>query len=187
MHSEWGSIDAATADRLNAVRAAGGRLIAVGTTSLRLIESAAGADGLIHPFEGDTDIFITPGYGFKAIGGLMTNFHLPKSTLFMLVSALMGARRCKPPTPMRLPANIDSTAMAIAACSYLNAPSDSSPVNRTMCNTLVEPGVPNGTPAMMMIRPPACPRWYRNAIRLPLATISSNEPISLGAHGKCAP
>ena len=90
MHSEWGHIDAATAERLNAVRADGGRLIAVGTTSLRLIESAADDDGKIHPFEGDTDIFITPGYRFKAIGGLMTNFHLPKSTLFMLVSALMG-------------------------------------------------------------------------------------------------
>ena len=90
MHSEWGSIDPATADQLNEVKAAGGRLIAVGTTSLRLIESAAGKDGLVHPFEGDTDIFITPGYRFKAVGGLMTNFHLPKSTLFMLVSALMG-------------------------------------------------------------------------------------------------
>lgn len=90
MHSEWGQIDAVTADRLNAVKAAGGRLIAVGTTSLRLVESAAGDDGIIRPFEGDTDIFITPGYRFKAIGGLMTNFHLPKSTLFMLVSALMG-------------------------------------------------------------------------------------------------
>ena len=90
MHSEWGSIDSATADKLNAVKAAGGRLIAVGTTSLRLIESAAEADGIIRPFEGDTDIFITPGYHFKAIDGLMTNFHLPKSTLFMLVSALMG-------------------------------------------------------------------------------------------------
>jgi S-adenosylmethionine:tRNA ribosyltransferase-isomerase len=90
MHSEWGQIDAATAGRLNAITAAGGRLIAVGTTSLRLIESAAADDGTILPFEGDTDIFITPGYRFKAIGGLMTNFHLPKSTLFMLVSALMG-------------------------------------------------------------------------------------------------
>jgi S-adenosylmethionine:tRNA ribosyltransferase-isomerase len=90
MHIEWGSIDAATVDRLNAVKASGGRLIAVGTTSLRLIESAASDDGTIHPFEGDTDIFITPGYRFKAIDGLMTNFHLPKSTLFMLVSALMG-------------------------------------------------------------------------------------------------
>jgi S-adenosylmethionine:tRNA ribosyltransferase-isomerase len=90
MHSEWGRIDAATADRLNAVRAKGGRLIAVGTTSLRLIESAAGEDGIIRPFEGDTAIFITPGYRFKAVDGLLTNFHLPRSTLFMLVSALMG-------------------------------------------------------------------------------------------------
>jgi len=90
MHAEWGRIDAATADRLNAVRASGGRLIAVGTTSLRLLESAVGDDGLIHPFEGDTAIFITPGYRFKAIDGLITNFHLPRSTLFMLVSALMG-------------------------------------------------------------------------------------------------
>jgi S-adenosylmethionine:tRNA ribosyltransferase-isomerase len=90
MHAEWGRIDGATADRLNAVRASGGRLIAVGTTSLRLLESAAGDDGVIRPFEGDTAIFITPGYRFKAIDGLITNFHLPKSTLFMLVSALMG-------------------------------------------------------------------------------------------------
>lgn len=90
MHSEWGLIDAATADRLNAVRERGGRIIAVGTTSLRLIESAANQDGQIEPFEGDTAIFITPGYRFAGIDGLMTNFHLPKSTLFMLVSALMG-------------------------------------------------------------------------------------------------
>jgi S-adenosylmethionine:tRNA ribosyltransferase-isomerase len=90
MHSEWGRIDAATAGRLNAARAAGGRLIAVGTTSLRLLESAAGEDGVIRPFEGDTAIFITPGYRFRAIDGLLTNFHLPRSTLFMLVSALMG-------------------------------------------------------------------------------------------------
>jgi len=93
MHAEWGRIDTATADRLNAARAAGGRLIAVGTTSLRLLESAADADGTIRPFEGDTAIFITPGYRFRAIDGLMTNFHLPKSTLFMLVSALMGLER----------------------------------------------------------------------------------------------
>src|SRR3954451_5137240 len=90
MHAEWGRIDAATADRLNAARASGGRLIAVGTTSLRLLESAAGEDGTIRPFERDTAIFITPGYRFKAIDGLITNFHLPRSTLFMLVSALMG-------------------------------------------------------------------------------------------------
>ena len=90
MHAEWGRIEAATADRLNAARATGGRLIAVGTTSLRLIESAAADDGTIGPFEGDTAIFITPGYRFKAVDGLITNFHLPRSTLFMLVSALMG-------------------------------------------------------------------------------------------------
>jgi S-adenosylmethionine:tRNA ribosyltransferase-isomerase len=90
MHAEWGRIDAATADRLNAVRKGGGRVIAVGTTSLRLIESASGDDGIIRAFSGDTAIFITPGYRFKGIDGLMTNFHLPKSTLFMLVSALMG-------------------------------------------------------------------------------------------------
>ena len=90
MHAEWGRIDADTADRLNAVRARGGRLIAVGTTALRLLESAADEDCMIHPFAADTDIFITPGYRFRAVGGLMTNFHLPRSTLFMLVSALMG-------------------------------------------------------------------------------------------------
>ncbi|WP_457354876.1 tRNA preQ1(34) S-adenosylmethionine ribosyltransferase-isomerase QueA [Sphingomonas sp. UYP23] len=90
MHAEWGRIDAATADRLNAVRAAGGRVIAVGTTSLRLIESATGEDDVIRPFAGDTAIFITPGYRFRGIDGLVTNFHLPRSTLFMLVSALMG-------------------------------------------------------------------------------------------------
>ncbi len=93
MHAEWGRIDPATADRLNATRAAGGRVVAVGTTSLRLIESACDADGTIRPFEGDTAIFITPGYRFRGIDGLMTNFHLPRSTLFMLVSALMGRER----------------------------------------------------------------------------------------------
>jgi S-adenosylmethionine:tRNA ribosyltransferase-isomerase len=93
MHAEWGRIDAATADRLNAARRAGGRIIAVGTTSLRLLESATDEGGTIRAFEGDTAIFITPGYRFKAIDGLMTNFHLPKSTLFMLVSALMGRER----------------------------------------------------------------------------------------------
>jgi S-adenosylmethionine:tRNA ribosyltransferase-isomerase len=90
MHSEWGRIDAATAERLNKARSAGGRLIAVGTTSLRLLESAADEDCVVRPFQGDTAIFITPGYRFKAIDGLITNFHLPRSTLFMLVSALMG-------------------------------------------------------------------------------------------------
>jgi S-adenosylmethionine:tRNA ribosyltransferase-isomerase len=93
MHSEWGRIDAEVAARLNAVRSRGGRLIAVGTTVLRLIESAADEQGRIQAFEGDTDIFITPGYRFRAIDGLMTNFHLPRSTLFMLVCALMGRER----------------------------------------------------------------------------------------------
>lgn len=93
MHSEWGRIEPEVAERLNAARAAGGRIIAVGTTSLRLLESATGEDGVIQPFAGDTAIFITPGYAFRAIDGLMTNFHLPKSTLFMLVSALMGRER----------------------------------------------------------------------------------------------
>jgi len=93
MHSEWGRIDAATAGRLNRVRADGGRVVAVGTTSLRVLESAAAEDGVIQPFEGDTAIFITPGYRFRGIDGLLTNFHLPRSTLFMLVSALMGLER----------------------------------------------------------------------------------------------
>jgi S-adenosylmethionine:tRNA ribosyltransferase-isomerase len=90
MHAEWGRIDADTAARLNAARAKGGRILPVGTTSLRLLESAADEAGRVHPFEGDTAIFITPGYRFRAVDGLITNFHLPKSTLFMLVSALMG-------------------------------------------------------------------------------------------------
>lgn len=90
MHAEWGRINADLTERLNRTRASGGRVIAVGTTVLRLLESAAREDGIIEPFTGDTSIFITPGYRFKAIDGLMTNFHLPKSTLFMLVSALMG-------------------------------------------------------------------------------------------------
>ncbi|MGL4441663.1 MAG: tRNA preQ1(34) S-adenosylmethionine ribosyltransferase-isomerase QueA [Bosea sp. (in: a-proteobacteria)] len=90
MHAEWGSIADDVAARLNVARAKGGRIIAVGTTSLRLLESAARPDGTIAPFCGDTAIFITPGYRFRAVDALMTNFHLPKSTLFMLVSALSG-------------------------------------------------------------------------------------------------
>lgn len=93
MHAEWGSITPDVAERLNAARADGRRVIAVGTTSLRLLESAADEQGTIRPFADDTDIFITPGYRFRAIEGLMTNFHLPKSTLMMLVSALMGRER----------------------------------------------------------------------------------------------
>jgi len=90
MHAEWGRIDADIAARINAARVKGGRIIPVGTTSLRLLESAADEAGRVHPFEGDTAIFITPGYAFRAVDGLITNFHLPRSTLFMLVSALMG-------------------------------------------------------------------------------------------------
>ncbi|RZJ29576.1 MAG: tRNA preQ1(34) S-adenosylmethionine ribosyltransferase-isomerase QueA, partial [Brevundimonas sp.] len=90
MHSEWGEVSAATAEALNAVHAAGGRIVCVGTTSLRLLESATGEDGVVKPFHGDTAIFITPGYRFRAVDVLMTNFHLPKSTLFMLVSAFAG-------------------------------------------------------------------------------------------------
>ena len=95
MHAEWGEIDAGTAEMLNGVRSNGGRLIAVGTTVVRLIESAADANGVIQPFAGETDIFISPGYRFRAIDGLLTNFHLPKSTLFMLVSAFAGLDRMK--------------------------------------------------------------------------------------------
>ena len=90
MHAEWGSIPAAVAERLNAARARGGRIVAVGTTSLRLLESAADAAGQIQPFSGDTAIFITPGHRFSGVDALMTNFHLPRSTLFMLVSAFSG-------------------------------------------------------------------------------------------------
>jgi S-adenosylmethionine:tRNA ribosyltransferase-isomerase len=90
MHSEYGEVSAETADALNAARATGGRVVAVGTTALRLLESATGEDGVICPFAAETAIFITPGYRFRAVDVLMTNFHLPKSTLFMLVGAFSG-------------------------------------------------------------------------------------------------
>lgn len=90
MHAEWGTIDATMAAELNAARVRGGRIVAVGTTALRLLESAATPDGQITPFSGETSIFITPGYRFRAVDVLMTNFHLPRSTLFMLVSAFSG-------------------------------------------------------------------------------------------------
>ena len=95
MHGESGCLHEAVAERINAARAAGGRVIAVGTTSLRLLEAAAGEDGRVGPFAGETRIFITPGYRFKAIDGLITNFHTPRSTLFMLVCALAGTGRMK--------------------------------------------------------------------------------------------
>lgn len=95
MHAEWGEVSQATADALNEARARGGRIVAVGTTSLRILESAASGDGLIGSFAGDTAIFITPGYRFRAVDVLMTNFHLPRSTLFMLVSAFSGLATMK--------------------------------------------------------------------------------------------
>ena len=95
MHAEWGEVTPAAAAEINATRAAGGRVIAVGTTALRLIESAAAPDGTLAPWVGETDIFIYPGYRFRVTDGLMTNFHLPKSTLLMLVSALMGQDRMR--------------------------------------------------------------------------------------------
>jgi S-adenosylmethionine:tRNA ribosyltransferase-isomerase len=95
MHSEWGTISRATAEALNAARAKGGRVVAVGTTSLRLLESAAAENGEIQPFSDDTAIFITPGYRFRAVDILLTNFHLPRSTLFMLVSAFSGLETMK--------------------------------------------------------------------------------------------
>ena len=95
MHAEWGEVTAEVAERVNAARAAGGRLVAVGTTSVRLLEAAAGDDGRLRPFAGDTAIFITPGYRFKIVDLMLTNFHLPRSTLFMLVSAFAGLQRMK--------------------------------------------------------------------------------------------
>ncbi len=95
MHAEWGEIGAEAADAVAATIAAGGRVIPVGTTALRLLETAATGPRRIAPWTGDTDIFIRPGYAFRIADGLMTNFHLPKSTLMMLVSALMGTERIR--------------------------------------------------------------------------------------------
>ena len=95
MHAEWGEVTRATAARLNAARAAGGRIVTVGTTSMRLLESAVDDARLFHPFAGETDIFITPGFSFRAADMLMTNFHLPRSTLFVLVSAFAGCETMK--------------------------------------------------------------------------------------------
>jgi S-adenosylmethionine:tRNA ribosyltransferase-isomerase len=90
MHPEWGTVDADTAAALNAARRAAGRIIAVGSTALRLLESAAAEDGTLAAFSGETALFITPGYRFRAVDAMLTNFHLPRSTLFMLVSAFSG-------------------------------------------------------------------------------------------------
>lgn len=95
MHAEVGIITPEAAARINAVRAAGGRIVSIGTTALRLLESAADVDGTVRPFSDETDIFITPGYRFRAVDVLMTNFHLPRSTLFMLVSAFAGMQRMR--------------------------------------------------------------------------------------------
>lgn len=95
MHAEWGEVTGAAAAEINATKLAGGRVIPVGTTALRLIESAATAQGRVVPWRGDTDIFIRPGYGFRIADALMTNFHLPKSTLMMLVSAFIGQQRIR--------------------------------------------------------------------------------------------
>ncbi|MFN3145894.1 MAG: tRNA preQ1(34) S-adenosylmethionine ribosyltransferase-isomerase QueA [Paracoccaceae bacterium] len=95
MHSEWGEITAEAAAEINGTRAAGGRIVPVGTTAMRLIETAAAPDGTLPPWQGDTDIFITPGHRFRISDALMTNFHLPRSTLMMLVSAFMGSERIR--------------------------------------------------------------------------------------------
>ena len=95
MHFERGAISADTAAAIAETRAAGGRILAIGTTSLRILEAAAGPDGSLAAFEGATDLFITPGYRFKIVDMLLTNFHLPRSTLFMLVSAFAGLERMK--------------------------------------------------------------------------------------------
>jgi len=95
MHSEWGELSEDTAAAINRARHDGGRIVAAGTTALRLLEAAADEDGTVHPFAGETDIFITPGYQFRVVDLLLSNFHLPKSTLFMLVSAFAGLDRMK--------------------------------------------------------------------------------------------
>ncbi len=95
MHPEWGSVSAETAAALNKVHGSGGRIVAVGSTSLRLLESAASDDGTLKPFSGETALFITPGYRFRAVDAMLTNFHLPRSTLFMLVAAFAGLETMK--------------------------------------------------------------------------------------------
>ncbi|MDJ1008584.1 MAG: tRNA preQ1(34) S-adenosylmethionine ribosyltransferase-isomerase QueA [Paracoccaceae bacterium] len=95
MHAEWGEITPGAAAEIEATRHAGGRIVPIGTTAMRLLETAARDTGRVRPFSGDTDIFITPGFRFRASDGLMTNFHLPKSTLMMLVSAFMGPARIR--------------------------------------------------------------------------------------------
>ena len=95
MHAEWGEITPEVADVLNRARAAGGRIVAVGTTVVRLLETATDPSGQIQPFSGETDIFIAPGHEFRAVDAIMTNFHLPRSTLIMLVAAFAGLDRIR--------------------------------------------------------------------------------------------
>jgi S-adenosylmethionine:tRNA ribosyltransferase-isomerase len=95
MHSERGEVSGSTAEIVNAARRSGGRVVAIGTTSLRLLESATSDDGMLHPFRGETTLFVTPGYRFRIVDLLLTNFHLPRSTLFMLVCAFAGTERMR--------------------------------------------------------------------------------------------
>ena len=125
MHAEHGSLSGETADALNAVRRAGGRIVAVGSTSLRLLESASGEDGVIRAFQGETALFITPGYRFRAVDVMMTNFHLPRSTLFMLVAAFSGLDVMQRAYAHAIAATtIDSTPMAMLACCFALEPRD---------------------------------------------------------------
>ena len=116
MHSEWGQIGAETAARLATARAVGGRIIAVGTTSLRIMEACAAQHGRVTAFSGETDIFITPGFRFRAVDMLLTNFHLPKSTLLMLVAPFRGSGVFVTPIAMPLPLITDSFPMAMPVC-----------------------------------------------------------------------
>ena len=131
MHPEWGSVSAETAAALNATRRAGGRIVAVGSTSLRLLESAAGEDGTLTPFSGETALFITPGYRFRAVDVMLTNFHLPRSTLFMLVSAFSGLDTMRRAYAHAIEAAIASILTAMPVCCFDNAAVPSTPRSRT--------------------------------------------------------
>ena len=124
----------ATAQALNAARARGGRIVAIGTTSLRLLESAADASGDFRPFEGETAIFITPGYGFRAVDVLFTNFHLPRSTLLMLVSAFCGPATVRAAYAHAISAEYRFYSYG-DACLLHRAPSDADPGQAPEVNT----------------------------------------------------
>ena len=144
MHSEWGSVSARDRARAQCGTARGGRIVAVGTTSLRLLESAAAEDGTIEPFTGETAIFITPGYRFRAVDILLTNFHLPRSTLFMLVSAFSGLETMSGPMPTRSRAATGSIPMAMPACCSVINPANDSVANHF---ELLRPGTDRRAPA----------------------------------------